>query len=93
MNFIHEKERIYLEDSEGKLLAEINFPEKAPNCVDIERTFVDSSMRGQGIAGSLMKETAAQLSGSGQKAVCSCPYAVKWFREHPEFSHLLAEPL
>lgn len=93
MNFIHEKDRIYAEDQEGKVIAEVTFPEREHNIVDIDHTFVDSSLRGQGIAGKLMEEVVSRLHSTGQKAICTCPYAVTWFKRHPEYSDLLANSL
>jgi predicted GNAT family acetyltransferase len=39
--------------------------------VNINHTFVDNSLRGQGIAGQLMKQTAEYLRQNNKKAVLS----------------------
>lgn len=42
---------IYLENEAGERIAEILFPEVEPKVYCIQRTFVDDSLRGQGVAG------------------------------------------
>ena len=90
MNYTIETNRIYLENKDGKLLAEITFPAVKNNLVDINHTSVDSSLLGQGIAGELLSLTATELRNSGRKAVLSCSYAIHWFKKHPENADLLS---
>lgn len=89
MEFISEKNRIYCKNETGKIIAEITFPALGGDTVAIERTFVDASLRGQGIAGQLMHRAAEQLRRAGKKARPVCPYAEKWFSAHPEYADLL----
>ena len=84
MQFIKEQNRIYSNSETGEIIAEVTFPAQKPGVVNIDHTFVDDSLRGQGIAGKLMEECYSMLKGDGRKAVLTCPYAVKWYREHPE---------
>lgn len=49
MEFKTEDERIYATDADGKVIAEITFP-VSDGIVTIDHTFVDKSLRGQGIA-------------------------------------------
>ena len=58
---------------------------------NIDHTFVDGSLRGQGVAGQLVQGAADQIRGRGMKAVATCSYAVKWFDSHPDQRDLLAE--
>ena len=53
MDISREEHRIFI-DKQGQLLAEITFPFVDEQLVDIDHTFVDVSLRGQGIAGVLM---------------------------------------
>ena len=46
-----EEDRLYALDVDGTLLAETTFPAAGNGVVDINHTFVDESLRGQGIAG------------------------------------------
>ena len=88
MEFHYDAERIYALDAGGKLIAEITFP-ITDGIASIDHTFVDRSLRGQGIAGQLMEAAVAQLRRAGLKITLTCPYAVKWFEDHPEQADLL----
>ena len=85
MDFKYEKDRIYLEDEKGNCIAEVTFPHTSDKEVNINHTYVNSSLRGQGIADKLVKELAAHLRKNNIKAVSSCSYAVEWFENHPEY--------
>lgn len=86
----HENEVVYLDES-GARLAEVTFPATGEaGVVDINHTFVDPSLRGQGVAGRLMRAVADELRASGRKARLSCSYAAKWFEGHPENADLIA---
>ena len=90
MDFQEVNGRIWAENAEGRLVAEITFPETRPGVADIDHTFVDPSLRGQGAAAKLAEAAAAQLRRRGMKAVLTCSYAQKWFGDHPEQGDLLA---
>jgi len=89
MEFTKETNRIYAEDKTGEVIAEVTFPAYRDGIVTVNHTYVDDSLRGQGIAGKLMEETYAMLKADGRKAVLTCPYAVKWFAEHPDRSDIV----
>lgn len=84
MNFITEKDRIYATDSSNKVIAEVTFPTNG-GVSTIDHTFVDSSLRGQGVAGELVKLAADTIMAGGNKIAATCPYAVAWFNSHPEY--------
>ena len=82
MPFILTENRIaYVQ--EGQLLAEATFPEFAPGVVNIDHTFVDEALRGQGVAAQMMERIARSLRETGRKAIPTCSYAKKWFGQHP----------
>lgn len=54
MNYKIYYTQISLIDENEKEVAKITFPEISPNVYDIQKTFVDDSLRGQGIAGKLV---------------------------------------
>ena len=68
--------------------AEILFP-SLNGVAAITRTFVDESLRGQGVAGQLMEAAVDQIRSEGLKARPICSYAAKWFEKHPEQGDLL----
>ena len=75
---------------DGTILAEVTFPDAAPGVVDINHTFVDERLRGQGIASRMLKQVAQELKETGRRAKLSCSYAVTWFAKHPEWREVLA---
>ena len=88
MRFERETGRIFARDESGKLLAEVTFPDR-DGAAEIDHTFVDPVLRGQGVAGQLMQHTADALRATGRKAVATCSYAQKWFSQHPDQQDLL----
>lgn len=85
MDFKFEKSRIYLENEKGECVAEVTFPEISVDKVNINHTYVDRSLRGQGVADKLVKELAVHLRKTHKKAIPTCSYAIDWFENHPEF--------
>ena len=55
MEYITEKNRIYSKDSDGSIIAEVTFPEVECGIYNINHTFVDTSLRGKGVAGKLVE--------------------------------------
>lgn len=90
MAYVMEKNRVIYEDG-GKELGQVVFPAVNIGVVKITHTFVDESLRGQGIAGGLMQRAADSLRESGRHAMPQCSYAVKWFEDHPEYADVLAK--
>ncbi|MGB4437745.1 MAG: GNAT family N-acetyltransferase [Sedimentibacter sp.] len=88
MDFKHKNDRIYLENENGECIAEVTFPEISDGKVNICHTFVDSSLRGQGVADKLLTALAVDLKNNNKKAVATCSYAVDWFEKHPEYSDI-----
>ena len=84
MEFTIDKERIYKEDENGKLIAEITFPEEEPGVYNIDHTFVDDSLRGQGIAGQLMEAAVAEIKRLGGSIKATCSYSVVWLEKNPQ---------
>lgn len=89
MELYYANNRIYAQDENDKVLAEITFPDIDDSTVDINHTFADPSFRGQGIADRLVRAAAESLDRTHKQAVVSCPYAQHWFEKHPEFRHIL----
>lgn len=85
MDFKYGKDRIYLENEKGVCIAEVTFPQVSDNEVNINHTYVDRSLRGQGVADKLVRELAVLLRKNNIKAVSTCSYAVDWFEKNPEY--------
>ena len=89
MEFQFEPGRIFARSSEGKLLCEVTFPMRG-GVAELNHTFVDESLRGQGVAGKLMAAAVEQLRKDGCLVHPTCSYAISWFERHPEAADLLA---
>ena len=85
MEFQHERERIFALDEQGKLVAEVTFP-VSEGVADIDHTFVDQSLRGQGVAGQLVQAALAQIRERGGTPAATCSYAAHWLSTHPQHS-------
>ena len=91
LTFQTDKDRIYAQDENGQTLAEIVFPYRSQRTVEITHTFVSPSLRGQGIAETLVRAVADALKEKNIRVVATCPYAAKWFEKNPSYAHLLAD--
>ena len=76
-NYITEENRIYLPDENWDVLAEINFEKIDGKTYNIFRTFVDDSVRWQGIGGELVERAIAYLTSKWYKVSATCSYAKK----------------
>lgn len=90
MGYVMERDRVQYLDDSWNVLAEVTFPQVEPGIVEIDHTFVDESLRGQGVAGELLGRAVASIAASGYCARPTCSYAVSWFEKHPEHAELLA---
>ena len=79
--FLTEQDHIYMEDEQGRIVAEITFPEILPGVYNIDHTFVDNSLRGQGIASKLVQAAVDEIRHRGGEVQATCSYAAKWLSE------------
>ena len=91
MNYIYEDYRIYVVDDQEKVIVNATFPLIKHGVVNVDHTYVDPSLRGQGIASQLMHEVVKHAKEKGYKMVATCPYAVVWFKKHKEERTILDE--
>ncbi|MDE6320853.1 MAG: N-acetyltransferase [Muribaculaceae bacterium] len=84
MDYITENDRIYATDPSGKIIAEVTFPTR--NGVStIDHTYVDSSLRGKGVASELVQLAVDHILTQGHKIAATCSYAAAWLQRHPEY--------
>ena len=76
-NYITEENRIYLQDENWNILAEIDFEKVDEKTYNISHTFVDDSLRGQGIGSELVEKAITYLAEKWYKVTATCPYAKK----------------
>jgi predicted GNAT family acetyltransferase len=63
---------------------------RAGETVTIPHVEAAPALRGKGTAGRLMEGITVLARERGLKIVPRCPYAVAWFRRHPDASDVLA---
>lgn len=76
-NYVVEENRIYLQDENWNILAEIDFEKVDEKTYNISRTFVDDSMRWQGIGSELVEKAINYLTAKWYQVSATCPYAKK----------------
>ena len=82
--FQEESNRIFLNNDAGEMVAEVTFPAVSEHKVVVDHTFVDDSLRGQGVAEKLMVAIAEKFRKEGLTFVATCSYAKKWFDKRAE---------
>lgn len=82
MEFKKEENRIFLEDANSNIIAEIEFEEIEKGKYNIYHTFVDESLRGQGIASKLVEEAVKFIESKNGKVEATCSYAKKWLEKN-----------
>lgn len=90
MKLIKNIDSIYLENEDGKIIAQVLFPIEPDGIHNITHTIVDPSLQGQGIAGKLVQAAADTIRAEGAKTRLTCSYAVRWFHDHPEYGDIVA---
>lgn len=91
MQFIYEDHRVYVKDESGKVIVNATFPFIQPNVVNVDHTFVDPALRGQGVASTLMHHVYDHAKAKGYKVVATCPYAVVWFKRNKDKNDIIDE--
>jgi predicted GNAT family acetyltransferase len=92
MDWKYEKGRIYSENEKGELMAEATYDTAENGELNIHHTYVNPSLRGQGVADKMMVAVAEYLRKEGKKAIATCSYADMWFKKNEEaYSDIIAE--
>lgn len=84
MNWKYEHGRIFSVDERFELMAEAAFVYKENGEVSIDRTYVNPALRGQGVAGEMMRILAEHLREKGLRASAGCSYAYAWLKKNRE---------
>lgn len=82
MQFIKEENRIYATNIDNETIAEVTFYEIENGVYNIDHTFVDDSLRGQGIGSKLVQEAVNAIKEKGAQIQATCPFASKWIEEN-----------
>lgn len=72
-------------------LAAATFPlvEGRENLININSTYVDDSLQGQGVGGTMMIKIVELASENGWKILPTCPFATVWFKNHKDYQDVL----
>lgn len=83
MNKQYSNERIQYADDQGNLLAEIDFPRTSNDEITITHTFVDISLKGQGIGKELVLSVIDYAKKNNLKIRATCSFAIHYFSKNP----------
>lgn len=78
---VYQDKIVYLDDN-NSIVAEIDFPKTGVNEITITHTFVDSSLRGQGIAKKLVEEVISIARKEKYNIRATCSYAMRYFHDN-----------
>lgn len=85
MDFSKEEGRFFVEE-EGTTLAEITFTQPNDEFFIIDHTFVDDTLRGQGVANQLVKAVVDKAREDNKTIIPLCPFAKGQFERIPEYA-------
>lgn len=89
MDILFDGDRFFSGPDPSKPLAEITFKRLNYRQLEVDHTFTDPSLRGQGIARRLVEKVAQYARVEGFKVSATCPYARRVLSEE-EFKDIYA---
>jgi len=60
--------------------------------LDLRRTFVSDELRGEGVAGQVVRYALDWARHHDKKIVATCPYVARFLERHPEYAELAVPP-
>lgn len=94
MDWKYENGRIYSVDENNELMAETTYVHKENGEVNIDHTYVNPILRGQGVAGKMMEVVADHFREESLKTTATCSYANIWLRKHRQaYSDIISEDI
>ena len=85
MEFIKEEKAFRHYNAAGEMDAEITYVPKGEGVIEANHTFVDPSIRGQGVAHQLVDQLADFARKENLKIYPTCPYVVALFEKSTEY--------
>ncbi|WP_078393898.1 GNAT family N-acetyltransferase [Shouchella patagoniensis] len=89
MNIIKSDQAHYILDENNNRIAEITYVESDESFIIIDHTFVDESLRGQGIASKLVASVVEEMKKQNKKIVPLCPFAKAEFDRVLDYQSML----
>jgi predicted GNAT family acetyltransferase len=75
-------------ERDGKRIAEQTYKRSRPDHITVDHTFVDDSLRGQGVARKLLDTLVAWARKTGTRVSATCTYAKKQFEQDASLSDI-----
>ena len=88
MDFLKGKDNFYLNNDNNEIIAQIIFDED-DNTITINKTLVDESMTGQGIAGKLVDRVVEKAREEKKKIIPICKFAKARLEGDEKYSDVL----
>ncbi|MDA8496966.1 GNAT family N-acetyltransferase [Citrobacter sp. Igbk 17] len=82
--------KFYVNDAEGKQVAEIVFVPTGEHLSIIEHTDVDPSLKGQGVGKRLVAKVVEKMRAENRKVIPLCPFAKHEFDKTREYDDIRA---
>jgi len=85
------EQKFYIGEDEQAPIAEITFKPKDNNTIIVDHTYVSEDLRGQGIAGQLVKSVTDYAREEGKKIIPLCPYVESKMKHTKKYHDLLTK--
>ncbi len=82
--------RFYINDAQGKLMAEISYVPSGERLTIIDHTWVDESLKGQGVGKKLVALVVEKMRAEQRKIIPLCPFAKHEFDTTPAYRDIRA---
>lgn len=83
--------KFYIGEDEKNPIAEITYEVASANVIIVDHTYVSEELRGQGIAGKLVKVITDFAREENVKIIPKCPYVEKKMADTPAYHDLIAK--
>ena len=93
MQYTYKHDELFVLKEDGHYLIHATFPLYEEGVVNIDHTYVDPSLRGQGVASQMMHDVMKYLKDQHLHVVATCPYAVVWLKKHKEYDMMVRHDL
>ncbi len=82
-----DRNSFYINDTSGKLVAQMSFSQ-TDHIIIVASTFVDDSLRGQGVGRQLLDEVVKLAVATNKKILPLCPYAKSVFEKDSALAYI-----
>lgn len=90
LKILADEKRFYINDGRGKLIAEISFVPSGDKLTIIDHTWVDESLKGQGVGKKLVALVVEKMRAERRKIIPLCPFAKHEFDTTPGYQDIRA---